>query len=110
MIRSLRLLAVVLLIQAGGALAIDQEVHWDYEGKDGPETWGKLHPDFDMCARGRNQSPIDLVADIDAELPMLIFDYTKPGILREIDTGHATLVWCRLARFADRVSGPGNGV
>ena len=42
-----------------------------------------------MCAKGRNQSPIDLVAHLSPELPELIFEYTKPGTLAEINTGHA---------------------
>jgi carbonic anhydrase len=66
-----------------------EEVHWAYEGEAGPESWGKLSEEFDMCARGKNQSPIDLVADIDADLPELIFDYTNPGSLVEVNTGHA---------------------
>jgi len=66
-----------------------EDVHWDYEGEEGPEYWGELSEEFDMCAKGRNQSPIDLVADIHADLPELTFDYTNPGNLVEVNTGHA---------------------
>lgn len=34
--------------------------HWGYEGKDGPENWGKLSTEFTMCEIGRNQSPINV--------------------------------------------------
>lgn len=63
--------------------------HWTYEGDEGPEHWGELAEEFDMCAKGRNQSPIDLVAHLSSELPELIFEYTKPGTLAESNTGHA---------------------
>lgn len=67
----------------------DESVHWDYEGEDGPENWGKLAEEFDICDKGKNQSPIDLVADLDADLPELVFEYNNPGRLAEINTGHA---------------------
>jgi carbonic anhydrase len=63
--------------------------HWDYNGAEGPEHWGNLSEAFDMCGRGRNQSPIDLVADAHAELPELEFDYSHPGLSEEINTGHS---------------------
>ncbi len=34
--------------------------HWTYEGKAGPENWGKLSPEFATCEIGRNQSPINI--------------------------------------------------
>lgn len=87
----LRISCCVALITMTGApfTWAGEETHWSYEGEEGPEHWGELAEEFDMCARGRNQSPIDLVADIDADLPELIFDYTNPGNLDEINTGHA---------------------
>jgi carbonic anhydrase len=36
------------------------EVHWGYEGAEGPEHWADLSPEFSVCASGREQSPIDL--------------------------------------------------
>ena len=62
---------------------------WTYEGSEGPKHWGDLADVFDMCRRGRNQSPVDLVADLDVELPELNFEYTVVGGLKEINTGHA---------------------
>ena len=64
--------------------------HWGYERETGPERWGELAAEFDMCARGRNQSPIDLVANMHVDdLPELLFEYTHPGSVEEINTGHA---------------------
>jgi carbonic anhydrase len=34
--------------------------HWAYEGKEGPQYWGQLAPDFAVCSKGERQSPIDL--------------------------------------------------
>lgn len=36
------------------------EVHWAYEGQNGPQTWGKLKPEFNLCAMGKRQSPINI--------------------------------------------------
>jgi carbonic anhydrase len=36
------------------------EVHWAYEGENGPQAWGKLKPDFNTCATGKRQSPINI--------------------------------------------------
>ncbi len=47
--------------------------HWSYEGKEGPVFWGSLDPAYEMCSKGRNQSPIDLKGFIEAELPAIPF-------------------------------------
>jgi carbonic anhydrase len=36
------------------------DVHWAYEGENGPQAWGKLKPDFNLCAIGKRQSPINI--------------------------------------------------
>jgi len=45
--------------------------HWAYEGKEGPENWAKLKPEFATCDVGRNQSPINIDEAIDAPLKPL---------------------------------------
>ncbi len=45
--------------------------HWTYEGKEGPENWGKLQREFAACETGQNQSPVDIDATIDAPLKTL---------------------------------------
>lgn len=42
--------------------------HWEYEGKAGPENWGKLSPEFATCDIGRNQSPINIEETMRASL------------------------------------------
>lgn len=87
--RSMLVVIAILLTTRVGGLAAEEDPHWDYDGQEGPEKWGELAPEYDICSRGRNQSPIDLVADVHAHLPTLVFDYTKAGILIEVNTGHA---------------------
>lgn len=41
---------------------------WTYEGKDGPENWGKLDGEYATCATGLNQSPINIENAIRASL------------------------------------------
>jgi carbonic anhydrase len=36
------------------------EVHWSYQGEGGPQAWGKLKPEFNLCALGTRQSPINI--------------------------------------------------
>ena len=36
------------------------DVHWAYEGENGPQNWGKLKPEFNLCAIGKRQSPINI--------------------------------------------------
>jgi len=53
----------------------------------GPDHWGDLSPDFDRCKNGLNQSPIDLVAEMHADLPELVFQYHGTPV-REVNNGH----------------------
>jgi carbonic anhydrase len=68
-------LIVMMLFSSAGVFAASEGAHWDYDGQEGPEHWGTLAEKFDMCIKGENQSPIDLVADLDADLPELVFEY-----------------------------------
>ena len=86
--RIIVLFAALLLTQIG-IVAAGEDPHWDYKGEEGPENWGELAPEYDMCSKGKNQSPINLVADHHGDLPKLVFDYKKPGIEVEWNTGHA---------------------
>ena len=36
------------------------DIHWAYEGAGGPQAWGKLKPEFNLCAIGKRQSPINI--------------------------------------------------
>ena len=36
------------------------DIHWAYDGEGGPQAWGKLKPEFNLCATGKRQSPIHI--------------------------------------------------
>ncbi|XP_042227277.1 carbonic anhydrase-related protein 10-like [Homarus americanus] len=36
---------------------------WTYDGISGPEFWGLINPNWNMCERGRRQSPINIEPD-----------------------------------------------
>ena len=35
------------------------EIHWGYEEESGPVNWADLGPEFTLCGKGTEQSPID---------------------------------------------------
>lgn len=83
------LLALLASLTMTNVSAASDEVHWDYEGDYGPTHWGELTETYYICSRGKNQSPVDLVSTLKADLPKLDFDYGNPGHLLEENTGHA---------------------
>jgi len=63
-----------------------RDIQWSYEGDGAPANWGKLRPEFGLCANGRRQSPIDIREGIKVDLEPIRFDY-KASRFRIIDTG-----------------------
>ncbi len=63
------------------------DLHWSYEGENGPANWDKLDPQFATCARGTRQSPIDIRDGIKVDQEAIQFDY-KPSMFRIVDNGH----------------------
>ena len=74
--RTILLAAFAAAASATAVPALAQH-HWGYEGEAGPENWSKLDPKFVMCALGKNQSPVNIDASIEAKLPPLKFDYSS---------------------------------
>jgi carbonic anhydrase len=56
---------------------------WDYYGTDGPESWGRLRPEWRLCSEGTRQSPIDfgVSAPVAVDLDPVQFDY-RPSRFR----------------------------
>jgi len=65
--------------------------HWDYQGDAGPQSWGRLKPEFAKCASGERQSPIDIRDGLKLQLEPVQFDY-RPSRFRVIDNGHTVQV------------------
>lgn len=84
---SLCLAALFCLAITPVSQASEDGVHWAYEGENGPEYWGDLSPDFIQCKVGVNQSPIDIVDSVEAELPPLVLDYTS-NTINLVNNGH----------------------
>ncbi len=61
--------------------------HWSYKGDTGPTHWGSLSADYELCATGKKQSPINITNSVKAELPELKFDYKPISLLIE-NNGH----------------------
>ena len=59
------------------ATATVSSTPWGYGRGDGPAVWAELDAAFQTCALGREQSPIDLVGDLRADLTPVDFDYRQ---------------------------------
>ncbi|MDD2925599.1 carbonic anhydrase [Rhodoferax sp.] len=77
---------------AHGATAHD-EVHWSYSGETGPQAWGQLKPEFNICAIGKRQSPINIEESNTLQGPAepLAFNYqSSAGLV--VNNGHTIQV------------------
>lgn len=84
--------ALCPLCTAGGARAAG-ELHWSYDGHEGPDAWAKLSPEWRACTESIEESPIDLRDPIKAELGLLSFAYKRMPV-RVINNGHTIQVNC----------------
>jgi carbonic anhydrase len=66
LVKKLLMLAMTLTVSSA---ALADELHWSYEGAEGPSHWGGL------CSSGKNQSPVDLRNALSAKLAPLSFKY-----------------------------------
>lgn len=69
------------------------DVHWDYEGEAGPQAWGKLRPEFNLCAIGKRQSPINIEDGSTLQGPAepVLFNYS-PSNGTVVNNGHTIQV------------------
>lgn len=69
------------------------EEWWTYDGISGPDFWGLLNPDWNLCSKGRRQSPVDLNPNtllFDPHLKPLHVDKSRiSGIIT--NTGHGVI-------------------
>ena len=90
-----RAVALAAAQQGHGTASGDHggEVHWAYEGANGPLAWGKLKPEFNVCAIGKRQSPINIEDNATLQGPAepIQFAYT-PSNGTVINNGHTIQV------------------
>ncbi len=71
------------------SIAFAAEVaHFGYSGDHGPDKWSTLSPAFSACMAGVKQSPVNLVATRDEELPKLDIGYSTLAT-DFVNNGHA---------------------
>ena len=73
------------------AVSCSKKAHWGYEGKEGPENWGDLTKEYELCKTGKSQSPIDIKGPFDTKPSDLQIQYktTKANI---VNNGHTIQV------------------
>lgn len=99
------LIASLLLSACGGAATTNtpaaeptvaetghtSQVHWTYEGAEGPDHWGDIDPAYAACGTGKSQSPIDLHSASAEDLANIAFHY-QASDLRILNNGHTVQV------------------
>src|SRR3546814_10985414 len=81
--------------------------HWEYGGAGGPEHWGELSPDFQACAMGREQSPIDLRWPLPAQTAHIEKAFRELP-LRIVHNCHTIQCNCAPGIHRPQASSPGN--
>lgn len=84
-----------LYILLFGDLEDEHEFNYKKNDEKGPERWGKLKPEWEMCGKGEMQSPIDLMnerVNIVSHLGRLNRDY-KPSNATIKNRGHDIMVY-----------------
>jgi carbonic anhydrase len=85
-------LLTLLLLTTAGIASAQQTAPWDYQGPRGPLNWGKLDPAYSACAKGHEQSPIDIRgAHLNKGLQPIEFHYIG-GSVTEVNNGHTVQI------------------
>jgi carbonic anhydrase len=58
-----------------GAAPTEASATWSYEGDTGPESWGSLSAENELCDTGTEQSPIDLTGAVEEDIADIDFTY-----------------------------------
>jgi carbonic anhydrase len=77
-----------ILLSAATLVPAQSNTDWSYQGRTGPQLWGRLDPAYDACAKGHEQSPVDIEkARPDSALQPIQFHYVA-GPVTLVNTGH----------------------
>jgi len=91
MSKSLFALALAGCALLAGPLAASDSVHFSYEGAQGPAHWGSLSGDWESCAIGQQQSPVDLPATADPG-DLRLSGFWPPSPATVINNGHTVQI------------------
>lgn len=83
--------AVLSLPVAAHAEDGHSKAHWGYAGAEGFQHWGDLDKQYHACKDGHKQSPINIAAYADSDLPALTPSY-KSAEAEVINNGHTIQV------------------
>jgi len=84
--------AAMFAVYAPVCAAQEQHAHhWSYSGREGPEHWGDLEPEYATCKLGQHQSPIDIRDAKKSDLSGIQFDY-HASPLHIINNGHTVQI------------------
>jgi carbonic anhydrase len=73
-----------LFLGTAAMAAAQTTANWSYEGKNGQLAWSKLDPSWGACAKGHEQSPIDIRgAKLDKTLKPIEFHYMSGPVTLE---------------------------
>ena len=86
-------IAAEAMMAGAGGHGAGGDVHWAYEGEGGPQAWGKLKPEFNTCATGKRQSPINIEDGTTLQGPAepLMINY-RPSNGTVVNNGHTIQV------------------
>lgn len=85
------LIIVLLSLTLSTFVLASGDVHWSYDGEEGPAHWGDLSHDFATCSSGREQSPIDISSSADSNPADLVFNYQDSAV-NILNNGHTIQV------------------
>ena len=84
----------LLLTGLGAHAAVNEssmKVTWGYKGSIGPEFWGRLSPEFILCGKGKEQSPVN-IAQNDQEAPNTLSMKYTPAPMFIMEDGATNLL------------------
>jgi carbonic anhydrase len=68
-----------------------EDAHWAYDGEGAPEHWGELSPEFALCSKGQNQTPVDIKGALKAGLTPLHLHFAA-GAQQIVNNGHTVQI------------------
>lgn len=88
--KKVNILITTLLLSSTHVMA-KNSVHWGYEGDIAAHNWSRLSSDYELCGKGKNQSPINITGVVKTELEPLRFNYVS-ALSDIINNGHTVQV------------------